>query len=183
MEAGKVVGVDLRHHPPSVLKVAILPFKVRLVDPVVLWWKTLQEYVLVPAVRRALLGCDRIQVVAARSFLSRKSSGSSSDAFSPFLIPGAPLARSRASSQRTYRVELAMRPVHALLGPLVFFLQTFARQRKLGRMSYKRGCRTNYDLHHPNSRERSPDRCPIQMAAATLYDFKDWFAVERQADA
>ena len=37
MGAGEVVGVDLRHHPPNVLKVAILPFKVRLADPVVLW--------------------------------------------------------------------------------------------------------------------------------------------------
>ena len=53
--AGEVVGVDLRHHPPNVLKVAILPFKVRLADPVVLWWKELQDYVLVPAVRSALL--------------------------------------------------------------------------------------------------------------------------------
>ena len=48
--AGEVVDVDLRHHPPNVLKVAILPFKVRLAGPVVLWWKELQDYALVPAV-------------------------------------------------------------------------------------------------------------------------------------
>ena len=66
---GEVVGVDLRHHPPNVLKVAILSFKVRLADSVVLWWKALQDYVLVPAVRRALLGCDGVQAVAAPVFL------------------------------------------------------------------------------------------------------------------
>ena len=78
-ERARVVGVDLRHHSPNVLKVAFLPFKVRLADPVVLWWKALQNYVLVPAVRRALLGCDGIQAVAAPVFLVEKSSGSSSD--------------------------------------------------------------------------------------------------------
>ena len=73
--AGEVVGMDLRHHAPNVLKVAILPFKVRLADPVVLWWKALQDYVLVPKVRRALLGCDGIQAVAAPVFLVEKIIG------------------------------------------------------------------------------------------------------------
>ena len=35
--AGEVVGVDLGHHPPNVCKVAFLPLKVRLTDPVVFW--------------------------------------------------------------------------------------------------------------------------------------------------
>ena len=35
--AGEVVGVDLRHHPPNVCKVAILPLKVSMADFVVLW--------------------------------------------------------------------------------------------------------------------------------------------------
>ena len=46
-------------------KTAILSRKVRLADPVVLWWKALQDYVLVPAVRKALLGCGGIQAVPA----------------------------------------------------------------------------------------------------------------------
>ena len=41
--AGDVVGVDLGYHPPNVCKVAILPLKVRLADPVVFWWKALQN--------------------------------------------------------------------------------------------------------------------------------------------
>ena len=73
--AGEVVGVDLRHHPPNVCKIAIFPFKVRLADPVVLWWKALQDYVLVPAVRGALLGCDGIQAVATPVFLVEKIIG------------------------------------------------------------------------------------------------------------
>ena len=68
-------GVGLRHHPTNVLKVVILPFKVRLADPVVLWWKALQDYVLVPAVRRALLRFDIIQAVAAPVFLVEKIIG------------------------------------------------------------------------------------------------------------
>ena len=58
--AGKVVSVDLGHHLPNVCKVAILPLKVGLADFVVLWWKALQNGVLVLAVRGALLGCDGI---------------------------------------------------------------------------------------------------------------------------
>ena len=58
--AGEVVGVDLRHHPPNVCKVAILPLKVRLADPVVFWLKALQNDVLELAVRGALLGYDGI---------------------------------------------------------------------------------------------------------------------------
>ena len=75
MGAGEVVGVDLRHHPPNVHKVASLPFKVRLTDPVVLWWKALQDYVLVPVVRGALLGCDEIQAVAATVLVVEKIIG------------------------------------------------------------------------------------------------------------
>ena len=58
--AGEVVGVDVRHHPPNMCKVAVLSLEVGLADSVVLWWKALQDDVLVLAVRGALLGCDRI---------------------------------------------------------------------------------------------------------------------------
>ena len=124
MGAGEVVGVDLRHHPPNICKTAILSLKVRMADPVVLWWKALQDYVLLPAVRGALLGCDGIQAVAASVLLVEKNHRDLHlTAFSPFPFPGAPLARPRASSDRTSRVELPMRPVYALLRSLVFSLQ------------------------------------------------------------
>ena len=58
--SGEVVGVDLRHHVPNVCKVAILPLKVGLADFVVLWWKALQDDVLVLAIRGAPLGSDGI---------------------------------------------------------------------------------------------------------------------------
>ena len=58
--ADEVVGVVLRHNPPIICKVASLSFKMGLADLVVLWWKALQDDVLVPAVRGALLGCDEI---------------------------------------------------------------------------------------------------------------------------
>ena len=60
-------------------------------------------------------------------------------AYSPFSISGAPLARPRATSHRTSRVELPMRPVHALLHPLVFSLQTFAHRESWA------GCRKEED--------------------------------------
>ena len=56
-------------------KTAILSLKVRLADPVVLWWKALQDYVLVPAVRGALFGCDGIQAVAAPVLIVEKNIG------------------------------------------------------------------------------------------------------------
>ena len=58
--AGEVVGIDLRHHPSNVCKVAILPLKVGLVDSVVLWWMALPDDVLVLAVRGPHLGSDEI---------------------------------------------------------------------------------------------------------------------------
>ena len=75
MGAGEVIGVDLRHHPPNICKTTILSLKVRLADPIVLWWKALQDYVLVPAVRGTLLGFDGIQAVAALVFLAEKIIG------------------------------------------------------------------------------------------------------------
>ena len=60
LEPGEVDGVDLRHHPPNVCKVSILPLKVSLGDSVILWRKALQDDVLVPAVQAALLGGDGI---------------------------------------------------------------------------------------------------------------------------
>ena len=59
-----VVGVDLRHHPPNICKVEILSLKVSLANPVVLWWKALQDYEIVTAVQGNLLECDGIQAVA-----------------------------------------------------------------------------------------------------------------------
>ena len=54
--AGDVVGVDLGYHPPNVCKVAILPLKVRLADPVVFWWKALQNDNLVQRFEGPSLG-------------------------------------------------------------------------------------------------------------------------------
>ena len=56
--AAEIVGADLRHHPPNVCKVEILPLKVGLADSVAFWWKALQEYVLVSVVRKALFRGD-----------------------------------------------------------------------------------------------------------------------------
>ena len=58
--AGEVVGVVLQHHPSNICRVAILSLRVGLVDSVVLWWKALQNNVLVLAVRGAVLGGDGI---------------------------------------------------------------------------------------------------------------------------
>ena len=58
--ADKVVGVDFRHHPSNVCKGPILSLKMGLANFVVLWWKALQDDVLVLAVRGALFGGDGI---------------------------------------------------------------------------------------------------------------------------
>ena len=42
--AGEVVGIDLRHHPSNVCKVAILPLKVGLADSVVIRWMALVRF-------------------------------------------------------------------------------------------------------------------------------------------
>ena len=73
---GEVVGIDIPHHPPNVCKVASLSLKVGLADFIVLWWKALQDGVLVLAVRGALLGGDGIQAIAAPVLLVETSSGS-----------------------------------------------------------------------------------------------------------
>ena len=39
----QAVGVDLRHHPPNVCKVAVFHLKVYLADSVILWWKALKD--------------------------------------------------------------------------------------------------------------------------------------------
>ena len=137
MGAGEVVGVDLRYHSPNVCKFAVLSPEARLADPIVrYWWKALQNDVLVLVVRGALLGCDGIQAVAAPVLLVEKRHRDLHlTAFSPFPFLDALLVRPRASSRRTSHVEQPMRSVHDLLRPLVLFLQTSARQRKLGRMS------------------------------------------------
>ena len=73
---GDIVGVDLQQDPPNICnKTAIFFLKVCLADPVVLWWKALQGYVLVPATRGAFLGCDGIQAVVAPVFLIEKIIG------------------------------------------------------------------------------------------------------------
>ena len=73
--AGEVVGVDLRHHPPNICKTTLLYLKVRPADRVVLWWKAMQDHVLVPAVRWALLRCDGMKSVAAPVLLVEKIIG------------------------------------------------------------------------------------------------------------
>ena len=71
--AGEVVGVDLRHYPTNIYKVAVFPLKVGLTDSVVLSWKALQDNVLVLAVRGALLGSGGIEVISARILLLEKA--------------------------------------------------------------------------------------------------------------
>ena len=57
---GEVVGIDLRHNPPNVCRVAIFPLKVGLVNSVVRWSMALQDDVLVLVVRGAFLRSEGI---------------------------------------------------------------------------------------------------------------------------
>ena len=58
--ADRVVGVDLCYYPSNVSKGSILSLKMGMANFIVLWWKALQDDVLVLAVRGALFGGDRI---------------------------------------------------------------------------------------------------------------------------
>ena len=58
-----------QNHSPNVCKIADLPLQVGLTDSCVLWWKAMQDDVLVLPVRGALIGDDEIRRSWHRSFL------------------------------------------------------------------------------------------------------------------
>ena len=70
---GEIIGVDYRHHPLSVCKVAVLPLKVGLAGSLVLWWKAPYDDVLVLAVRRVLLENDGNEAAAVLVLFCRES--------------------------------------------------------------------------------------------------------------